>query len=372
MPQTSPSFAKVMRFSDWLCKGLGGSDLMMNRFFDNSPIGRTLITLVIAAAGAALAYALNLPVYMLTGPAIAVSLAGLVGLRVQIDPRFRDVCFVVLGLTVGAGFSHEALGTMIRWPVAFAVISLLTWATMLGCRAVLERGFGFACNTALLAGAPGHLSFVIAMAESSGRDVVRISVTQSVRLLMLTLVVPFLALAMGVDLSGAVTLQGVGWPLWVLGVLAVLAVIASRLLTLWRVHAPLLIGAMLVTGVWQLSGVAPGVMPQWLALPAYVALGALIGTRFSGISAADLLRNLAAGLAITGVAVVFAGIAAVLVAVALGMPASHVLLAFAPGGLETMIAMGVVLGVAPGFVAACHITRLMVLSVLLPVMARKR
>jgi uncharacterized membrane protein AbrB (regulator of aidB expression) len=33
-----------------------------------------------------------------------------------------------------------------------------------------------------------------------------------------------------------------------------------------------------------------------------------------------------------------------------------------------MIAMGAVLGVTPGFVAACHIMRLVVLSLLLPAM----
>jgi len=50
------------------------------------------------------------------------------------------------------------------------------------------------------------------------------------------------------------------------------------------------------------------------------------------------------------------------------MPVAHVLVAFAPGGLETMIAMGAVLGVVPGFVAACHVARLMVLTVLVPAM----
>lgn len=205
------------------------------------------MTLIVACLGALLAWAVSAPVYVLTGPAAAVSLAGLLGLRVEVHPMFRDVCFVVLGLAVGAGFSADALGTMVRWPLAFVVIAVLTWATMVACRGVLVRGFGFERDTALLAGAPGHLSFVIAMAESGGRDVVRISVTQSVRLLLLTLVVPFVALALGVDLSA---------------------------------------------------------------------------------------------------------------------------LAFAPGGLETMIAMGVVMGAVPGFVAACHMTRLMVLSVLLPLMAR--
>ena len=37
--------------------------------------------------------------------------------------------------------------------------------------------------------------------------------------------------------------------------------------------------------------------------------------------------------------------------------------------IPTKDAMGVAMGVIPGFVAACHIARLMVLSVLLPMMA---
>ena len=360
-----------MRFSRWLCKGRGGSVLGMMNSLNASPLWRTVLTLAIACTGAVLAGAVNAPVYMLTGPAAAVSVAGLAGVRVEVDPRFRDVCFVVLGLAVGAGFNAEALGTMLRWPLAFGVMAVLTWGTMVACRALLQHSFGFARDTALFAGAPGHLSFVIAMAEGSGRDVVCISVTQSVRLLVLTLVVPFVALAMGVNLDAGMVVQGQGWPLWVLGILTLLALGAAWILKRLHVPAHLLIGAMVVTAVWQLSGVREGVMPDLLVLPAYVALGALIGTRFSGVTAAELLHNLGAGLAITAVAVVFSGGAAVGVAWALGMPPSHVLLAFAPGGLETMIAMGVVMGVVPGFVAACHMTRLMVLSVLLPVMAGK-
>ncbi|WP_037968336.1 AbrB family transcriptional regulator [Sulfitobacter guttiformis] len=333
-------------------------------------LGRTGATLAVAGVGAVLAWSISAPVHMLTGPAVAVSLAGVAGLRVDIAPRLRDSCFVVLGLTVGAGFSADALETMMRWPLAFVVMAVLTWGVMVACRSVLVRGFGFARDSALLAGAPGHLSFVIAMAEGNGRDVVRISVTQSVRLLLLTLVVPFVAVAMGIDLAGAVLPQGQAWSIWVLACLALLAVVAARGLGHLRTPAPLLIGAMLVAGLWQLSGVQAGVMPDWLVMPSYLVLGALIGTRFAGVTAAELLRNLGAGLAITGVAVVFSGAAALGVAWALEMPQAHVLLAFAPGGLETMIAMGMVMGVLPGFVAACHITRLMVLSVLLPLMAR--
>lgn len=360
-----------MRFSCWLCKGRDGSGLSMKTTFPRSSLARTGLTLAVALVGAALARALNMPVFMLTGPAVAVSLCGLGGMPLEIDPRVRNLCFMVLGMTVGSGFDPDALGAMVRWPLAFAGIFLVTWGTMVGARAILSRGFGFTPYAALLAGSPGHLSFVIAMAEGSGQDVVRISVVQSVRLLLLTLVVPFVAVALGVDMGAALAPAGAGWPLWTIALMGGAAWIAAQGLVRLRVPAPLLIGAMLVAGIFQLSGVQSGVMPDWMVMPAYLALGALIGTRFAGVQLAEFLRDLGAGLAVTGIAGAASAIAAFVIAVALGMPPSHVLVAFAPGGLETMIAMGVVLGIAPGFVAACHITRLLVLSVLLPLMARR-
>jgi uncharacterized membrane protein AbrB (regulator of aidB expression) len=66
-----------------------------------------------------------------------------------------------------------------------------------------------------------------------------------------------------------------------------------------------------------------------------------------------------------------AAAAALPVAAMLDMPLGHVLIAFAPGGLETMVAMGAALGADPGFVAACHVARLAWLGALLPVMLRR-
>ncbi|NNE52089.1 MAG: AbrB family transcriptional regulator [Sulfitobacter sp.] len=328
----------------------------------------TLRTLAVAGIGALLAWGLNTPVYMLLGPALAVSLASLGGLRSAVDPRLRDICFVVLGVAVGTGFDRDALGTMLRWPMAFLFMAGVIWAIVILCRIMLVRFFRFDARSAILAAAPGHLSFVIAAAGETGSDVARISITQSVRLLCLTLIVPFVALAMGLEVSGNIAPQGdpMSLPLMV-GVFAV-AVLVGLLFRRLSVPAPLLMGAMVCSALAQLTGVSPGVLPSWLVLPAYLTLGALIGTRFSGMTPAHLTSGLAAGLAITGVATVLAGAGAVPVAWALDMPVAHVLIAFAPGGFETMIAMGAVLGVVPGFVAACHMARLLVLTVLLPAM----
>ena len=326
----------------------------------------TLLTVGIGTAGAALAWVLSMPVFMLLGPVIAVSLSSLAGLRTTIDPRLRDACFVVIGLAVGAGFDADALGAMLRWPLAFLFMALIIWLIMAICRAMLARFFGFDARSALLASAPGHLSFVIAMASDTGSDVARISITQSMRLLALTLVVPFVAVAMGVELSENIAPSGEPVSLLHLGIMLVLAVVLGMLFQRASVPAPLLLAAMVVSALGHLTALAPGVMPQWIILPAYLVLGSLIGTRFSGVTPARFVGGSAAGVAITLVAVGLAGLGAAPVAWALGMPLAHVLVAFAPGGLETMIAMGAVLGVVPGFVAACHIARLLVLSVLLP------
>lgn len=326
----------------------------------------TAVTLVVGGFGAALAWVLSMPVYMLLGPVIAVSLASLSGLRTTIDPRLRDACFVVIGIAVGAGFDSDALAAMLRWPLAFVFMALIIWLIMVLCRWLLSRFFGFDRRSALLASAPGHLSFVIAMATDTGSDVARISITQSVRLLALTLVVPFAAVAMGVELGGNIAPQGVAMDMLSVVLLIGLSVALGLVFQRLSVPAPLLVGGMVVSAMGHLTGLAPGVVPAWLILPAYLVLGSLIGTRFSGVTPARFAGGLAAGITITLVAVGLAGLGAAPVAWALGMPLAHVLVAFAPGGLETMIAMGAVLGVIPGFVAACHISRLLVLSVLLP------
>lgn len=328
----------------------------------------TLRTLALAALGAALAWALSAPVYMLLGPAMAVTLAGLGGLRCEVASGLRDLCFVLLGIAVGAGFDPDALGAMLRWPLAFVFVIGLIWAIMALCQLVLTRGFGFDRRSALLASAPGHLSFVMAIATDTRSDVPRISVTQSVRLLSLTLAVPFVALALGVEVSGNVAPPGAPMAPLHLLVVTLLSVLLGWVFKRLSVPAPLLLGAMVVSAIAHVTELSPGVVPPWLILPAYLVLGALIGTRFSGVTPARLLSGLFAGIAITLVAVGLAVLGAVPIGLALGMPLAHVMVAFAPGGFETMIAMGVVLGVTPGFVAACHITRLLVLSVLLPAM----
>ncbi|WP_165390237.1 AbrB family transcriptional regulator [Thalassococcus sp. S3] len=330
--------------------------------------GRTVLAFAMAGVGAMVGFYLNFPAYLLTGSALFVSVATLAGLRLEIHPLVRDAAFLVLGTGIGSLVTAETLGAIATWPFAFVVLAVALVATMGLCQWLLRTVFGFDVRSATLASAPGHLSYVIAMSAEMGIDPLRVTVVQSVRLLALTLLVPVLALVLGVEIAGN-PLSGNSVLPWLdFAALLFISLFVGLLMKRFGLPAPLLVGALFVSSVahgasWTTGGLHPS-----LGLVAFVLLGALIGTRFSGIGWTAFRGAVGAGVAVTLISGAIALAASVPVAVLLGMPISTVLAAFAPGGFETMVALGAVLGANPSFVAATHVVRLALLTGLVPLM----
>lgn len=337
-----------------------------------NPVMTTLLTILVGLCGAGVAYLLSFPAWVLLGPALASSIASLSGLPLAIAPPVRDICFVVLGLGIGTGFDPQTGGALVRWPLAFVVLAGALVMMMILCRTILTRGFGFDMRSATLAAAPGHLSFVLGLASDLNTDVARIAVVQSIRLLFLTISVPFIAVAMGYEFSELVLSSDGPLSMVSLAGLVVASIAVGLLFSRLRFPAPLLLAAMTVSALGHVTEMTSGAVPQGLLAPAFLVLGTMIGTRFAGMTRAQFVGSLLAGLSTTLVAVAVTIIAAVPVAVALGMPTAHVLAAFAPGGLETMIALGATMAASPGFVAACHVARLLILIVLIPLLLGRR
>ena len=76
-------------------------------------------TLATGTAGALIATFLHFPAAFLTGPAIAVTLAGLFGLPLSIPMPLRNICFVAIGMIIGSGVSPETLEAARHWPLSF-------------------------------------------------------------------------------------------------------------------------------------------------------------------------------------------------------------------------------------------------------------
>lgn len=326
---------------------------------------------VLTALGAFSAIGLGMPVPLLTGPAIVLTTASLTGLRLTFPSSLRSAVFLLAGIAIGATVSSDSMAALARWPLAFAILGIAIALMVRLGQVLMQRMLRTDRSSALLAAAPGHLSFVIAIGEDMGLATDRIAVVQSIRLLALTILVPFLIRFAGFETGIGLAPDGgtVAEMSILQTVLAIGAAIALAPIVKWTgAPAPMLLAGMAVGAAARLSEMVPGGLSHYVALPVLAAIGALIGTRFAGTSLAQLRLSIWAGVAGTTLAAVLTLGAAWATMGIVDMPLAHVLVAFAPGGLETMAVIGAAIGANPGFVAAAHVARLLLLSVLIPVM----
>ncbi len=325
-----------------------------------------LRTLAIGAMGALLAFGAGIPAPFLTGPAFFVTAAALTGLKAVVHPRYRDAIFVVIGVNMGTSVTPEAVATVARWPGSLAILTLSVLVIFLGGARLLRSVSGMDRMSALLTATPGHLSFVLSLSTDVKADIGRVTMIQTMRVLSLTLIVPFLAPLLSETPLTAFRLPGQMMSMIPLAGLLLMAVAVGLVFQKMRLPAALLLGGMAVSAIAHAFALTEGMVPQWLSIPAFVSMGTLIGTRFTGVTPRMVLSSLGASAMLTGFAAAISLLGALVVSRLLGLPILNVLIAFAPGGLETMMAMSILLDANPAYVAAHHVFRLVFLSVLLP------
>lgn len=323
------------------------------------------ITLIISLAGGLVGYAAGMPAGLLMGGAVAVSIAGIAGVKMYLPNRLRNTAFVVIGMTLGTNVASDSIALMAQWPFSLLGMVLALLLIVGTCTLVLRYIFGFDKATAYLASFPGHLSFVIGMAESGYGDLRQITVIQSMRILLLTVLVPVVTrFNSSVDLG-----IGPDGPLMSLPVLALLAAACTLggFIFHWlKIPAAFVLGSMMVATVGKLMGLYDGRLPFVLIAFGFVVMGGLIGSRFSGTTVREIGRAALGGIAITVVSV------AVISSIAFGlthlvdMPFGQLWLGLSPGALEAMGALGVALGFDTAFIAAHHTARFFLLTLAIP------
>ena len=330
----------------------------------------TVQLLLVGAIGAAIAYGLSFPAPFLIGPALAVTIASFAGMRFAMPALVRNICFVIVGISMGTSISPEVVRAARTWPASFLLLIPSIVVIFYAAYFVLRRFYRYDSQTAMLAASPGHLSFILSLGVDTRSDVMSISVIQSVRVLALTLLVPPIVEVFGLALAETtehVAVMGLA----VLGAEIVLSALVGYVFLKLKFPAALLLGGVAVSASTHVTGLVVGAVPDWLLLPTYVVLGSLIGSRFSGVAVREVKTAIAAGVVVTLVVTALAGAASVGVGWITGVPLNAVLIAFAPGGLETMAAMAVMMHVDATYVGAHHVLRRLFLSVFMPLMMRR-
>ena len=326
----------------------------------------TLQTIAIGALGAAVFYLAELPGGLISGAMIAVAVFGVSGRPVGLPQPMAHVILMTLGLSLGSMVSPEMVKNLSAYPATIALLAVATFCSTFGSSLYLQRFHGWDRTSALLAGSPGALSQIIMLATERNADVPGIAVVQIFRVMILTALVPLLLAATGIAGHGPLPSRGEPATAMALAQLALAAVVVSLFMRWIRFPASWMFGAMLASSVLHGSGLVHGALPQWAYIAALTGIGTLIGSRFGKISPRTILSHLAAGLGSFGVAIAISSVFVAVIALTTDVKLSDIVVAFAPGAMDAMLALALTLHIDPVFVGAHHLSRFVYVSIVTP------
>jgi membrane AbrB-like protein len=329
-------------------------------------IRTTLETLVIGTIGGALFYLAELPGGLISGAMIAVAAYGILGRPVGLPQPMAHVILMTLGLSLGSMVSPEMVHNLSAYPVTIALLALATFCATFGSSIYLQRFHGWDRTSALLAGSPGALSQIIMLATERNADVPGIAVVQIFRVIILTGMVPLLLAATGLMGHGPLPSRGPEASPLALAELAAAAVAVSLFMRWIKFPASWMFGAMMASSVLHGTGWVHGTLPQWAYITALVGIGSLIGSRFGKISPRTILSHVWAALGSFTVAIAISAVFVTIIALTTTVKLSDVVVAFAPGAMDAMLALALTLHIDPVFVGAHHLSRFIYVSIVTP------
>jgi len=326
----------------------------------DSWVNPALALLLCAAAGALCAW-LRIPLPWMIGPLLAMAVCNFAGAELRAPPGGRAAGQVVIGTALGLYFT-PAVGREVttHWPLLAVAAAVAVFLGGLGAL-ILRRAAGVDGTTAFFASVPGGAAEMTILGERFHARADRVALAQSLRILVVVIVVP-VALAYS-GAHGSDSYLPAVLPLdWVrLGLLLGIATIVALLLNRLRMPNAFMFGPLAVVIALTLTESRFSSVPTGLSNVAQVLIGCALGARFERRSLESAPRYVWAVLASVLVAIAVAAALAAAIALAVGFPVATLVLAMAPGGIAEMCITAKVLQLGVPLVTAAHVTRVIVL-----------
>ena len=325
-----------------------------------------LETLAIGTIGGLLFLVAGLPGGLITGAMLAVGSAAMLGRSMAVPAHLTQAVLVLLGISLGSLMSRQLLQHVGAYPVTIGLLALATFCTTFGSAYYLQRLHGWDRTSAFLAASPGALSQIALLAIEKDADMPAIAVVQTLRVIILTAALPLILVATGLTSSSAPALtMTVASPLGLVGLIGA-SVAVSLVLRMMNFPASWLFGAMVGSSVLHGAGLIDGGLPPLVRSIALIGIGTLIGSRFSRMRMSTLLRHLTAGLGSFAIAILISAVFVTLVAWTTNVRFADVLVAYAPGAMDAMLALALTLHIDPIFVGAHHLSRFIFVTIATP------
>lgn len=332
---------------------------------------RIVLTHVIAALGVAVFHLLHLPLPWLLGPIVACLIAALAGAPLRGVAVINNLMRTILGVAVGATFTWALVVTMAGMWTTLLLVPLMVF--MIGLIGVpyFQRLWGFDFATSYYGAMPGGLQDMLLFGEEAGGDVRALSLIHATRVLVIVAALPFILKGYwGVDLSNPPGVPATTLPLSQLALMLFCGVVGWQGAKALGLFGASILGPMILAGALALAGVLQHRPPAEAIWMAQFFIGMTVGTKYAGVTGAEVRRDVTAALGFCLILLVLTGIFVEAIHLLQLAPPMETLLAFAPGGQAEMTVLALIAGADMAFVIAHHVLRIVVVILGAPLAAR--
>jgi membrane AbrB-like protein len=313
------------------------------------------------AAAGGLCAAFKLPLPWMIGPLVTMAACNFAGAELRAPSGGRAAGQVVIGTALGLYFTPSVGREVIaHWPLLALAAAVAIFLGIVG-GLILQRAGGVDGTTAFFASVPGGAAEMTILGERFNARADRVALAQSLRILVVVMVVPFALTYSGAH--GTDTYLPAVLPLDAPRLALLLAIAAGTALLLNRLRMPnaFMFGPLAVVVALTVTETRFSSVPSGLSNAAQVLIGCALGARFERRSLESAPRYVWAVLASVLATVAFAAAFAAAIALAAGVAVASLVLAMAPGGIAEMCITAKVLQLGVPLVTAAHVTRVIVL-----------
>ena len=332
---------------------------------------RVAFTFVIAGIGVAVFHVAALPLPWLLGPIAACLVAALSGIKMGGIKLLNEGMRTILGLAVGATFTPVVLGSVaLMWPTLMLIPVMVIAIGLVGVP-YFPRIWGYDFATSYYATMPGGLQDMLVFGEEAGGNPRTLSLIHATRVLVIVVALPFILQGVfGADLSNPPGAPARNVPVGQLLLMLASAIVGWQGARWVGMFGASILGPLIVAAALAMSGLLVFRPPVEAIWAAQFFIGMSVGMKYTGITMAEVRRDLAAGFGFCGILIVLTLIfveAVYGLGLADGMDA---LLAFAPGGQAELTVLALIVGADMAFVVAHHVLRIFVVILGAPLFAR--
>ncbi len=325
------------------------------------PIGAQLAALVAAVVAGYVFSRLRTPIPWMLGPLCTVAALRVAGAPVLAPRGARQAGQWVIGTALGLYFTPQVVREVAGWWPLLVAGALFAIVVGYGAGLALSSLARIDRTTGIFASVPGGAAEMSVLGERFGARVDRVAAAQSLRILIVVIVVPAAYALTGLHgadiyVPGTTLFSPAGFPLLMLAT-AVGGVAATWI----GVPNPFVLGSLAVAIPLTASEINLSAMPTLATNAGQCLLGCALGSRFQPDFLRGAPRFVAAVTLTVAATIVVSAVFGVALARLSGLHPATLVLGTAPGGIAEMCITAKVLQLGVPLVTAFHVTRVVVL-----------